>query len=240
MANTGGPLDYLCSKHGLNAVGDTIPIMKVIGHHQPSNEQEVLQLIDSHNGRFCRECKCKGHGTLKDWANRMYEMQKEDEKWRKKNKLAEEYPFTRHECEEWFSELFLVAPLVGLKYEKMCFGELKNWLQENYVIREASRQVDTRYGVDIEVGRMEGSSGNRYRMVFRSLFGIQVKSKVYKNARKGVKEGLTKKQQSYSARVFFMYYDKDKDCLHDLKKLHKDLEYFYPYALKPYDKITSS
>lgn len=230
MAKTGGPLDHLCSKHGLGAVSETIPIMKVIGVHKPTTEEEVIKLIDSHNGKFCRECKCKGNGNLEDWGERMYQTQKEDEEWRTKMKLDEEYPFTQEECVEWFKQLFVVAPLVGIRFEKQCLEQLDEWLVERFEVREASRYTDTRYGVDIEIGSQQQSSGNRYRTQFSPICGIQVKSKVYKNARKGVKEGLLRRHRQYPYPVFFMYYDEEKDCLHGKRGLHKKLYDRYPWV----------
>ena len=66
----------LCAKHGLGAPHLTIPIMKVIGSHKATTEEEVIQLITQHDGKFCRDCRSKGNGTIKDWAEVMYETQK--------------------------------------------------------------------------------------------------------------------------------------------------------------------
>ena len=89
MAKTGGALDRLCAKHGLGAPQLTIPIMKVIGYHNATTEEEVIQLIAQHDKKYCRECRSKGNGTIKDWAEAMYQMQKEDEEWRKQNNLKD-------------------------------------------------------------------------------------------------------------------------------------------------------
>lgn len=230
MAKTGGALDRLCAKHGLGAPQLTIPIMKVIGYHNATTEEEVIQLIAQHDKKYCRECRSKGNGTIKDWAEAMYQMQKEDEEWRKQNNLKEEYPFSRDECEEWFRQLFVVAPLVGVRFEKMCLEELKTWVMPPYIVREANSHVDIRYGVDIEIGQMEGRNYSKNFESFRSLVGIQVKSKVYRNARSGVKKGLRNRQRKYGRPVRFMYYDEDKDGLFEANKLREQLHNDYPYA----------
>jgi len=230
MAKTGGALDRLCAKHGLGAPQVTIPIMKVIGYHNATTEEEVIQLIAQHDNKYCRDCRSKGNGTIKDWAEAMYQMQKEDEEWRKQNNLKEEYPFSRDECEEWFRQLFVVAPLVGVRFEKMCLEELKTWVLPPYIVREANSHVDIRYGVDIEIGQIEGRAYNRSFETFRPLIGIQVKSKVYRNARSGVKKGLRNRQRKYGRPVHFMYYDEDKDGLFEANKLREQLHSDYPYA----------
>jgi hypothetical protein len=230
MAETGGGLDRLCSRHGLAAPKHTIPIMKVISHHNATTEQEVLDLIKSHDNNFCRECRTKGNGTIKDWAKALYDMQKEDEEWRKKNGYKEDYPFSLEDCEEWFHQLFVVAPLVGVRFEQMCLEELKTWVRPPYIVREANSHTDIRFGVDIEIGQIEGRSYNRSFESFRPLIGIQVKSKVYQNARREVKEGLRRRQRKYGRPVRFMYYDEANDCLFETKKLRKRLQDDYPYA----------
>ena len=230
MAETGGGLDRLCSRHGLAAPKHTIPIMKVISHHNATTEQEVLDLIKNHDDNFCRECRSKGNGTIKDWAKALYDVQKEDEEWRKKNGYKEDYPFTLEECEEWFYQLFVVAPLVGVRFERDCLQELKTWLRPPYIVREANSHTDIRFGVDIEIGQIDGRNYNRSFESFRSLMGIQVKSKVYQNARREVKEGLRRRQRKYGRPVYFMYYDEDNDCLFETNKLRAKLQEDYPYA----------
>jgi hypothetical protein len=232
MAKTGGALDRLCAKHGLGAPHLTIPIMKVIGSHNATTEEEVIQLIAQHDGKFCRDCRSKGNGTIKDWAEVMYETQKTDEEWRKKNNFKEEYPFSRDECREWFRQLFVVAPLVGIRFEKMCFEELKTWVLPPYIVREADSHTDIRYGVDLEIGQIEGRSYNRSFETFSPMIGIQVKSKVYIKARSNVKKGLRNRQRKYGRPVRFMYYDEDKDGLFEANKLRENLHSDYPYAFR--------
>jgi len=236
MAKTGGALDKLCAKNNLAAPSVTIPIMKVIAQHQATTEEQVLELIEQHNNKFCHQCKSTGTGTIKDWAKTMYDMQKEDKEWRKQNRITEEYPFTQEECEEWFKQLFVVAPLVGIRFERMCLKELKSWVLPPYIVREADSHVDVKYGVDIEIGKMEGRTYSKNFESFRPLMGIQVKSKVYINAREGVKNGLLKRQRRYGWPVKFMYYDEENDGLFEAEKLRKTLHENYPYVFSKGDK----
>jgi hypothetical protein len=104
IPNTGGALNGIVSRFGLNNPKRTVPVMKLIKAHKPVSFQELRNLINLHSEVDCI-CKIKSKGTVEDFGKKLYETQKQH--------LHIDKQFTLEQCITWMDDLFVYNSLKG-------------------------------------------------------------------------------------------------------------------------------
>lgn len=204
MPDTGGELNRLNGKMGISAPYESVPVMKLIGEHNPNSHQELVELIEEHiGGAEC--CDVVSQGTVEDFGENLYEVQ--EEFWGEKK-------YTLEECIEWEYDLFISQSLKGNTMEKKGISELEQRLNDigDIVLEESNEIVDNQYRIDIEI-----KSGDTIAA------GIQVKPNSYSNMRSEVKYRNKSANEKYEGEVFYLFYNHDSEEFDNLETIEREL-----------------
>jgi hypothetical protein len=158
-ANTGGPLNHIVAKYGLNAPNKTVPVMKLIREHNPKSYGELRELIAIHSKTEC-PCKIKSHGSVQDFGMKLYQTQQ---------RAGEK--FSLEECVRWMDDLFVLNSLRGETKEQEAIKLLSAALPEFRFYR-TNGYIDEKLRIDIEV-KIPSTCQTHPGEI--TVYGIQVK-----------------------------------------------------------------
>ena len=194
--STGGILNKINEMYYCNAKNNTVAIIKLIQHHKPKTWLEVEQLIESHqDGHTHANCSCgaKSKGTIKMFANRLYEAVKKYE-----NETGEVINKNEEDCYNFMYGLFIVSSLKGASIELNAISELNrpNILYD--IVHKSTEEQDFKMGVDLVL-----------RTIHKELAGIQVKPSGYKllSNQGDVVRRNNNKELLFGKPVIYLYYD---------------------------------
>lgn len=204
MPDTGGELNRLNGKMGISAPDKSVPVMKLIGEHNPNSHQELVELIEEHiRGAEC--CNVVSQGTVEDFGKNLYEAQ--EEFWGEKK-------YTLEECVEWEYDLFISQSLKGNTMERKAISKLEQKLDDigDFEFEESNEIVDNEYRIDIEIKSQD-----------TIVAGIQVKPNSYSNMRSEVKYRNKSANKKYEGEVFYLFYDYDSEKFDNIEKIEREL-----------------
>lgn len=204
---TGGLLNPINELHGVNSKKKSVPVIALIGAHQPKTNDELVALIESHtaNGHHAN-CKCgvKSAGTIEDFAKNLYEAQLKEFAELNKAHLAFEY----EDCFSFIYTLFINYSLQGKRVEDQVIKDLnasfKQYGMVGYKATKGSEEYDFKYGVDVLIEK-EG----------KLVKTLQVKPVSYLNFKENspVVQSNTSKNKAFEkltgVEVTYLYYELD-------------------------------
>ncbi len=209
---TGGVLNRINERFGLNQAARTVPVMKLVGAHKPLHESQLIRLLDTHAHPGCDLCNCRVNGGgLVGWAETLY---------RTAHREGHVH-IAPSECDNFVYDLFVRGPLRGRQTEMAALVLLRElWSVSGGHVQfcESTPEVDSRFAVDIVMA-----------VDHKDRAGIQVKPESYRKTHASVHGFNEKKNREWGLPVAYMYYDRNgfwtnvPEVMDGLKKTLADL-----------------
>jgi MjaI-like restriction endonuclease len=196
-SDTGGPLNAVTRKYGLNAPQRTVPVMRLIKAHQPKTCNELRDLIDGHYKGECLDCGIKSKGTIESFGDKLYHAQMTE--WN-------EHRFTREQCCKWMDDLFVVNSLRGNTMEAKAIDVLKD-LRRDLQFERCSGTRDEKDRIDIVCKKKTGEI----------VCGIQVKPLSFLSHKSEI-EYHEKRFSKWGHPACFFFYDNRELSFSDEQK----------------------
>lgn len=184
---TGGPLNRINEKYGLNRRSDTVAIMQLVDAHKPKSESELLRLLDAHT-KPCPTCPCRvRNGGVANWGKRLHEAA-----------LADGIQCTLEACRNFMYDLFVRGPLRGRITEQAALADLRKAFDPSELLfEESDPDSDARYAVDIFVVCPTAQD---------VVAGVQVKPESYQRTSLRVRSQNQEKNRAFGKPVHYLHY----------------------------------
>lgn len=200
--STAGLLNPICELYGVNFPKNSVHITSLIKAHKPESEDFLVKLVrhHAHDGVLSNcECGNKSAGSIKDFAQALWEAQMEVFDYFGKKELA----FTRECCLNYIYTLFISYSLKGSQVEGKVVDIINELGIEDVYAGRATPTEDSNYAIDVIA----------YKAGDLKL-AIQVKPTTYKRFAKSsdVVQNNHTKNSRYTSNtgidVFYLYYTK--------------------------------
>ncbi|MDR2962388.1 MAG: hypothetical protein LBU90_01915 [Bacteroidales bacterium] len=221
-------LNRINGDYFLSQPKNSVYVMALYAAHKPNTEKELVTLIDSHYKTTC-QCGIKSKGTLKMFAQKLYEAQSYNDLAKQLFALKNKGEIcTFEECFEYVYDLYVRSTIKKAGPSQSLSLETLKQKLPTLIVEESNSTDDLAFAVDIVVKDKNNNI----------LAGVQVKSNLYesKTAKNAHKMNI-EKNQKFQKPVFYLIYEKLNNGKIILKNSDSVVDDIYSLILpKNFDK----